>query len=103
VTTDSAQRAITATSIRQEGPRSLAISWADGHHSVYDVRTVRLACACARCVNEWTGEGQLDAASVPEDVRPVAIRPVGRYAVQIEWSDGHSSGIYPFSRLRELG
>jgi DUF971 family protein len=70
---------------------------------VYDVRTVRLACACARCVNEWTGEEQLDAASVPEDVRPVAIRPVGRYAVQIEWSDGHSSGIYPFSRLRELG
>jgi DUF971 family protein len=35
-------------------------------------------------------------------VRPVAIRPVGRYAIQIDWSDGHTTGIYPFDRLRSL-
>jgi DUF971 family protein len=33
----------------------------------------------------------------------VRIQAVGRYAIQIEWSDGHGSGIYPFKRLRELG
>jgi DUF971 family protein len=32
----------------------------------------------------------------------VRIQPVGRYAIQIEWSDGHASGVYPFQRLREL-
>ena len=91
------------TGIRQHGPRHLAISWSDGEESLYDVRELRLACACASCVDEWTGEGRLDPASVPEDVRPLRIQPVGRYAIQIEWSDGHDTGIYPFRRLRELG
>jgi len=92
----------TATAIRQAGARELAISWADGSESRYDVRALRLACGCAHCVDEWTGEERLDPASVPEDVHPLKVETVGRYAIQIGWSDGHSSGIYPFSRLREL-
>ena len=94
--------AITPVEIRQSGQRELAIRWADGRESVYDVRDLRLACACARCIDEWSGEQQLDPASVPADVRPLRIEPVGRYAIQIEWSDGHATGIYPFRRLREL-
>ncbi len=92
----------TPKEIRQFGPRELGISWADGHESRYDVRELRLACACARCVDEWSGAGRLDPASVPEDVHPLRIEPVGRYAIQIAWSDGHDTGIYPFRRLREL-
>jgi ATP-binding protein involved in chromosome partitioning len=95
--------ATTPTAIRQAGPRTLAIVWADGRESRYDVRELRLACGCAQCVDEWSGEGRLDPASVPDDVHPIRIEPVGRYAIQVEWSDGHSSGIYPFRRLRELG
>jgi len=90
------------TRIAQRGPRALEIVWSDGLESVYAVRDLRLACACAHCVDEWTGEGRLDPASVPEDVHPLRIDPVGRYAIQIEWSDGHATGIYPFRRLREL-
>jgi ATP-binding protein involved in chromosome partitioning len=92
----------TPSDIRQDGPRRLAITWADGHRSVYDVRDLRLACGCAVCVDEWTGEDRLDPGSVPEDVAPRSIQPVGRYAIQIDWSDGHRSGIYPFERLRAL-
>ena len=66
------------------------------------VRELRLACGCAQCVDEWSGEGRLDESAVPEDVHPLRIEPVGRYAIQIAWSDGHASGIYPFRRLREL-
>ena len=69
---------------------------------MYDVRDLRLACACAKCVDEWTGDGRLDPTSVPEDVHPTNLKTVGRYAIQIDWSDGHTSGIYPFARLREL-
>ncbi len=94
--------AIQPASIQQSGPRHLAIAWADGEESLYEVRELRLACGCAQCVDEWTGEGRLDPSSVPEDVHPVSIETVGRYAIQIEWSDGHSTGIYPFDRLREL-
>ena len=93
---------VTPTRIGQRGARELAIQWADGAESVFDVRALRLACACARCVDEWSGQATLDVASVPEDVHPLRIRNVGRYAIQIDWSDGHDSGIYPFRRLREL-
>ena len=92
----------TPTRIAQQGSRSLAITWSDGFESVYDVRELRLACGCATCIDEWSGEARLDPTGVPDDVRPVQIRPVGRYAIQIDWSDGHTSGIYPFARLREL-
>ena len=92
---------VTPTDIRQQGPRQLGITWSDGAESSYDVRALRLACGCAQCVDEWTGEGTLDPASVPEDVRPLSIKAVGRYAIQIDWSDGHSTGIYPYRRLRE--
>jgi ATP-binding protein involved in chromosome partitioning len=93
---------VTPTGIRQQGPRELAIRWGDGRESVYDVRLLRLACRCASCVDEWTGEGRLDPATVPGDVHPLRIESIGRYAIQIHWSDGHDSGIYPFARLREL-
>ena len=85
--------AITPTRIAQQGPRNLAIAWGDG---------AEMACACAECVDEWSGQPRLDPAAVPADVCPVRIQPVGRYAIQIEWSDGHASGVYPFRRLREL-
>ena len=94
--------ALIPVSIEQQGPRHLAIRWADGAESQYEVRALRLACACAECVDEWSGEARLDPSSVPDDVRPLSVQSVGRYAISIEWSDGHSSGIYPFARLREL-
>ena len=95
--------ATTPTRIAQHDPRTLQIAWADGEESLIDVRVLRLACGCARCIDEWTGEGLLDPDSVPSDVHPNRIDSVGRYAIQIAWSDGHDSGIYPFTRLRELG
>ena len=98
-----ATAAITPRQIRQKGPRELVIVWGDGHESHYDVRHLRLACACAHCINEWTGESLLDPADVPLEVHPVKIEGVGRYAIQIEWSDGHSWGIYTFPRLRDMG
>ena len=96
------ETAFTPTGFRQKSASELAIAWSDGVESVYSVRALRLACACARCVDEWSGEGRLDPASVPDDVHPLKIEPVGRYAIQIEWSDGHGTGIYPFRRLRAL-
>ena len=98
-----ATAATTPRQIRQNGPRGLVIVWADGHESRYDVRDLRLACACAHCIQEWTGESRLDPETVPADVHPLKIEGVGRYAIQIEWSDGHSFGIYTFPRLREMG
>ncbi len=95
--------ATTPSQIEQDGLRYLAITWGDGVRQRFEVRALRLACGCAECVDEWSGAGRLDPEQVPEDVHPLQIEGVGRYAIQISWSDGHSSGIYPFRRLRDIG
>ena len=92
----------TPTRIEQAGPRALRIAWGDGATFLYPVRGLRLSCACAQCVDEWTGATLLDEGSVPDDIHPLAMRSVGRYAVSIDWSDGHDTGIYSFARLREI-
>src|SRR4030095_1789777 len=97
---DAAQTpATTPTKIAQKDERTLAITWADGVESELEVRALRLACARAPCVEEGSGGGALEPAAVPADVHPLRIEGVGRYALQITWSDGHAAGIYPFRRL----
>ena len=88
---------------QRQGNTGLIIVWSDRKRSAFEVRTLRLSCPCAVCVNEWTGKKMLNAADVPEDVRPLRIFSVGRYAMGVEWSDGHSTGIYGYDYLRRLG
>lgn len=84
------------------GPSKLGIIWSDKHQSLYSVRNLRLECRCAICVDEWTREKILKEDAVPADVRPLKIESVGRYALKIDWSDGHNTGIYSFDALRSL-
>jgi len=79
----------------------LNISWADRQADLPFV-FLRGQCACAQCVNEWTGEQILDPASVPADIKIEELELVGSYAVRVRWSDGHNSGLYTWERLREL-
>lgn len=85
-----------------EDAARLRIRWQDGHVSEYAPRDLRLACPCAGCVEEMTGRAILRPDMVPSDVYPLAIHYVGRYALQFDWSDGHRTGIYPFTQLRAL-
>ena len=80
----------------------LAITWADGAESTLPLREIRLACGCAECRNELTGAPQLNPASVPSDIGAERIAPVGHYALTFTWTDGHSTGIYPWEDLRAL-
>jgi DUF971 family protein len=85
----------------EDGAR-LRIVWQDGHVSELEPRMVRVNCRCAACIDEYTGQPRLDPAGVPLDVYPLAISYVGRYALQFDFSDGHSTGIYPFELLRDF-
>lgn len=80
----------------------LQIRWKDGTESLYLPRELRLACPCAGCVDEMSGVRTLRPSDVREDVHPLSIHYVGRYALQFVWSDGHRTGIYPFDYLRRL-
>ena len=78
----------------------LLIDWdGAGHLALFPALALRLACACAECVEEMSGRPLLDPADVPADVRPMSVKLVGAYGLQIQWSDGHGTGIYAFDRM----
>lgn len=88
--------------LQQLGPTSLGIVWSDGHRSKYGARNLRLDCRCANCVDEWTREKRIKEESIPQDIKPVRIDSVGRYALNFKFSDGHDTGIYTFEQMRAL-
>jgi DUF971 family protein len=57
---------------------------------------------CASCVEEFTGIRKVVHGSIPSSLERMNVIPVGNYALQFEWSDGHGSGIYTFDHLRDL-
>lgn len=82
--------------------RGVVITWPDGSEQDIDAATMRRACRCAHCIEETTGKQLLDPASVSEDIYPNEIQPMGNYAVSVQWSDGHTTSIYPYDRLADL-
>jgi DUF971 family protein len=78
------------------------LRWPGGAEATLPALALRAACPCAGCVEEGTGRKLLDPASIPGDIRPGHVEAVGNYAVKFHWSDGHDSGIYTWSQLREL-
>lgn len=85
-----------------EDAARLRIRWRDGAVSELEPWLLRTRCPCAGCVDEKTGIRTLRADSVPRGIYPEAIHYVGRYALQFLWSDGHTTGLYPFDYLRRL-
>ena len=81
---------------------TFSIRWADGETSQFAAPQLRRACACAGCVNEWTGEQTLKPESISDDVKIEEANLVGRYALNFKFSDNHETGIYSFKYLREL-
>ena len=87
------------------GPPGLAeimIEWDGGEKSIFESRRLRAVCPCASCVDEFTGRRILNPESIPANIRALALAPVGRYALQILWSDGHGTGLYGYDYLRSL-
>jgi DUF971 family protein len=95
-------RALTPTRLEPLGALEMQIDWNDGASFGVPYFELRFHCPCAGCVDEHTGERTLKREKVLLDIRPTAVHLVGRYAVQMNWSDGHSTGMYHFDRLREL-
>jgi Mrp family chromosome partitioning ATPase/DUF971 family protein len=86
---------------RAEGDE-ISFTWTDGSMAVLSARLLRLNCPCAACVDEMSGERILREEDLPEGIEARDFHFLGNYAVQIEWSDGHGSGIYSYPLIRKL-
>jgi len=95
--------AIQPVRIGRRDPARVVIEWADGHTSSFSTAALRRMCPCAQCVHELTGKALLDPATVPDDLIQRDVRLVGNYAIAVQFADGHNTGIYTFTRLREEG
>jgi DUF971 family protein len=88
------------------GDREVTILWSDGHRSVFSNKNLRDACPCAACKGERGILGKVYLPMVddqpPADVRATKYAMVGLYAISFVWSDGHSTGIYPYDYLLEI-
>jgi DUF971 family protein len=83
------------------------VSWADGHASRYSFPYLRDHCPCAMCNDEREKKAKegSKADAFPmfkPKVTAKSASPVGNYAIQIEFSDGHATGIFSFDHLRQV-
>ncbi len=99
----------TPTSIERLGDGRLRIVWSDGQRREYRVAELRERCPCATCREKHGAKPkpptELTVLSAAE-ARPLTIggmRPVGAYAYHIDFSDGHTMGLYTLELLRQLG
>jgi DUF971 family protein len=90
----------TAITLHQTS-RVLEVAFSDG-------KVFRLPCEFLRVYSPSAevrghGPGQEVLQVGKKDVDILAIEPVGRYAVQLTFSDGHDTGIYSWDLLYEYG
>ncbi len=84
----------------------LTLKWTNGDESYIPLKKLRENCPCATCSGETDALGNLHKGLQPA-LNPVSyqllnLRPVGYYALQPFWGDGHNTGIYRFELLRKL-
>jgi DUF971 family protein len=92
--------------------KGLEIDWVDGHRSSWSFVWLREACPCATCNEERKTAGRKVGQPKPKPaellpmyappVKPASAAAVGRYAIQFNWLDGHSAGIYSWEYLRRV-
>ena len=90
--------------------KGLEIDWADGHRSAWSFAWLRNACPCATCNDERSQQGRKPGQPKPKPAellpmyappaKPASAQAVGRYALQFNWQDGHTAGIYSWDFLR---
>ncbi|HVS29902.1 MAG TPA: DUF971 domain-containing protein [Thermoanaerobaculia bacterium] len=84
----------------------LVVVWDDGHESYYPLEALRRACPCASCSGEPDLFGKMAFGPRPvyrlESFQLAGVEYVGNYALQPNWADGHTYGIWTYDRLREV-
>jgi DUF971 family protein len=91
----------TALTLQPDG--KLVIAWSDGRRRRYDPGELRQKCPCATCLHE---RSLPENAATPEKSAAAAltqVHPVGNYAYNIQFGDGHATGIFSLEMLLELG
>ena len=90
--------------IKQVSPSELFIEWSDGHKGKHTMPVLRRYCPCASCKTEIEASEQSTLLPIISQgqYELKSIEQVGSYALQVQWGDGHRTGIYTFDHLRQI-
>ena len=78
---------------------SLDIEWQSGDRNLLDARQLWRDCPSAHARRRRMDRPDLRPDS---NLRIVSVAPIGLYAINIEFSDGHARGIFPWPLLRQF-
>jgi DUF971 family protein len=103
----------TSIKIHVSNGAGVDVIWADGHASHYEFAYLRDECPCATCNDAREKKAALGDVPSPFKSSPAlpmfkpkpraqAATVVGNYAVQLTFTDGHSTGIYSYDHLRNI-
>jgi DUF971 family protein len=82
----------------------LHILWEDGSVSDISLNLLRSKCPCAICNEERDSRSKTYIPLFTGDQLKISnMSIIGHYAVGVVWKDGHSTGIYEFEYLKDLG
>ncbi|WP_439817747.1 gamma-butyrobetaine hydroxylase-like domain-containing protein [Zavarzinia sp. CC-PAN008] len=81
--------------------RALEVDWDDGETHRLSAELLRVESPSAEVQGHGGGPRMLSGGK--RHVGIIALHPVGHYAVLIQFDDGHDTGIFSWSYLRELG
>ena len=81
--------------------RMLEISYADGEHFEFSCEFLRVHSPSAEVQGHGPGQGVLQTGK--EDVAITRLEPVGSYAIQPSFDDGHDTGIFSWETLYDMG
>jgi DUF971 family protein len=81
--------------------RVLEVAFTDGRRFELPFEYLRVYSPSAEVRGHGEGEGVLVVGK--QDVAVTAVEPTGHYAVRLVFDDGHSTGLYTWQYLYELG
>jgi DUF971 family protein len=85
----------------RKASRLIAVQFDDGRSFDLPFEYLRVFSPSAEVKGHGPGQEVLQTGK--EDVRVTRIEPIGHYAVQLFFDDGHDTGLYTWQYLYELG
>ena len=82
---------------------SLFIDWDDGDSTEISLKKLRRNCPCAYCSKDREEESDSYIPIYSDHQIAISeIHTIGSYAIGVKWKDGHNTGIFEFSHLKNL-
>ncbi|CAN5197686.1 hypothetical protein BH11PSE11_BH11PSE11_25860 [soil metagenome] len=76
------------------------MDWVNGETTRVSAAALRRFCRCAECTSAARKNGP--STTDHPDLQISLIAPMGENSLNLQFSDGHTRGIYPFEYLRSL-